>query len=32
VWEQTQINASKETLEREKRVNKSSENQSESTW
>jgi hypothetical protein len=31
VWEQTQINIGKETLERGKRTNKSSENQSEST-
>jgi hypothetical protein len=29
IWEQTQINTSKETLERGKRANKSSENQSE---
>jgi hypothetical protein len=29
VWEQTQFNISKETLERGKRANKSSENQSE---
>jgi hypothetical protein len=29
VWEQTQINIGKETLEREKGANKSSENQSE---
>jgi hypothetical protein len=29
IWEQTQINASKETIERGKRADKSSENQSE---